>query len=88
MWSPRAETESCAPGRDSWRSFSHGQRHDGQHGLRLGVEDGLALAVQAIQTGNAEIVIAGGMESMTNAPYLLPQAAAASAWAMRPWLTR
>ena len=33
----------------------------------------VALAVQAIQTGNAEIVIAGGMESMTNAPYLLPQ---------------
>jgi acetyl-CoA C-acetyltransferase len=34
----------------------------------------VALAAQAIQTGNAEIVIAGGMESMTNAPYLLPQA--------------
>src|ERR1700721_2303232 len=37
-------------------------------GLKAG-----ALAAQAIQTGNAEIVIAGGMESMTNAPYLLPQ---------------
>jgi len=34
----------------------------------------VALAVQAVQTGNAEIVVAGGMESMTNAPYLLPQA--------------
>jgi acetyl-CoA C-acetyltransferase len=34
----------------------------------------VALAAQAIQTGNAEIVVAGGMESMTNAPYLLPQA--------------
>src|SRR6202453_3950181 len=34
----------------------------------------IALAAQAIQTGNAEIVVAGGMESMTNAPYLLPQA--------------
>ena len=33
----------------------------------------VALAAQAIQTGNAGIVIAGGMESMTNAPYLLPQ---------------
>jgi acetyl-CoA C-acetyltransferase len=33
----------------------------------------VALAAQAIQTENAEIVIAGGMESMTNAPYLLPQ---------------
>jgi acetyl-CoA C-acetyltransferase len=34
----------------------------------------VALAAQAIQTGNAEIIVAGGMESMTNAPYLLPQA--------------
>jgi acetyl-CoA C-acetyltransferase len=34
----------------------------------------VALAAQAIQTANAEIVVAGGMESMTNAPYLLPQA--------------
>jgi acetyl-CoA C-acetyltransferase len=35
-----------------------------------------ALASQAIQTGDADIVVAGGMESMTNAPYLLPQARA------------
>jgi acetyl-CoA C-acetyltransferase len=34
----------------------------------------VGLAAQAIQTGNSEIVVAGGMESMTNAPYLLPQA--------------
>jgi acetyl-CoA C-acetyltransferase len=34
----------------------------------------VGLAAQAIQTGNAEVVVAGGMESMTNAPYLLPQA--------------
>ncbi len=34
----------------------------------------VSLAAQAIQTGNAEIIVAGGMESMTNAPYLLPQA--------------
>jgi acetyl-CoA C-acetyltransferase len=34
----------------------------------------VALGAQAIQTGNAEIVVAGGMESMTNAPYLLPHA--------------
>jgi acetyl-CoA C-acetyltransferase len=36
----------------------------------------VALGAQSIQTGNAEIVVAGGMESMTNAPYLLPQARA------------
>jgi acetyl-CoA C-acetyltransferase len=34
----------------------------------------VALAAQAIQTGNAEVVVAGGMESMTNAPHLLPKA--------------
>lgn len=34
----------------------------------------VALATQSIQTGDADIVVAGGMESMTNAPYLLPQA--------------
>ena len=34
----------------------------------------VALAAQAIQTGNSEIVVAGGMESMSNAPYLLPNA--------------
>src|SRR5229473_760266 len=34
----------------------------------------VALAAQAVQTGDSSIVVAGGMESMTNAPYLLPQA--------------
>ena len=33
----------------------------------------VALAAQAIQTGNAEFEVAGGMESMTNCPYLLPE---------------
>ncbi len=34
------------------------------------------LADQMIQAGDADIVVAGGMESMTNAPYLLPGARA------------
>ncbi len=34
------------------------------------------LADQMIRNGDAEVVIAGGMESMTNAPYLLPGARA------------
>jgi acetyl-CoA C-acetyltransferase len=33
----------------------------------------VALAAQGIQTGDTQIVVAGGMESMTNCPYLLPQ---------------
>ncbi len=32
------------------------------------------LAAQAIRAGDAEVVVAGGMESMSNAPYLLPDA--------------
>src|SRR3981189_3419645 len=32
------------------------------------------MAAQGIQLGDTDIVVAGGMESMTNAPYLLPQA--------------
>jgi len=34
----------------------------------------VALAAQSVMTSAAEIVVAGGMESMSNAPYLLPQA--------------
>ena len=34
----------------------------------------VALAAQSVATGNAEIVVAGGLESMSNAPYLLPTA--------------
>lgn len=34
------------------------------------------LAAQAIRAGDADCIVAGGMESMTNAPYLLPQARA------------
>lgn len=32
------------------------------------------LAAQAVQLGDAEIIVAGGMESMSNAPYLLTKA--------------
>src|SRR5260221_10094080 len=34
----------------------------------------VALAAQAVQLGESEIVLAGGMESMSNCPYVLPQA--------------
>jgi acetyl-CoA C-acetyltransferase len=34
----------------------------------------IALAAQAIQSGNAEIIVAGGMENMSNAPFALPDA--------------
>src|SRR5256884_797378 len=34
----------------------------------------VALAAQAVTLGESEIVVAGGMESLSNCPYLLPQA--------------
>ena len=34
----------------------------------------VGLAAQAVQTGNSAIVVAGGMESMSNCPYLLTKA--------------
>ena len=34
----------------------------------------IMMAAQGVQLGDAEIVVAGGMESMSNAPYLLPKA--------------
>ncbi len=34
----------------------------------------IMLGVQSIKTGESEIVVAGGQESMTNAPYLMPNA--------------
>ena len=36
----------------------------------------VSLAAQAIKCGDAEVVLAGGTESMSNAPYLLPKARA------------
>lgn len=34
----------------------------------------VALAVQAIMTGDAEVIVAGGMENMSAAPYYMPKA--------------
>ena len=36
----------------------------------------VALAAQAVMTGESAVVVAGGMESMSNCPYLLPNARA------------
>ena len=38
--------------------------------------DAIGLADQLIRAGECDVVVAGGMESMTNAPYLLPKARA------------
>src|SRR5262245_19939728 len=66
-----------------------GQNPARQAALRGGLSDSVAalsinkvcgsglkavmLAAQGIATGDVEIAVAGGMESMSNAPYLLPR---------------
>lgn len=40
--------------------------------------DAIALADQLIRAGEFEVVVAGGQESMTNAPHLLPKSARGS----------
>jgi 3-oxoadipyl-CoA thiolase len=39
--------------------------------------DALAIAARAIRAGEADVVVAGGVESMSRAPFVLPKAAAA-----------
>lgn len=48
----------------------------------------IAYADQLIRLGELETAVAGGMESMTNAPYLLPGRGGAAALAMRTSSTR
>lgn len=45
------------------------------------------MAVQAIRCGDAELMIAGGQESMSQAPTCCPTAATASAWVTGTWWT-
>ena len=47
----------------------------------------LHLATQAIRCGDAEVIIAGGQESMSLAPYVMPGARPACAWATPSWST-
>jgi acetyl-CoA C-acetyltransferase len=46
----------------------------------------IATADQMIRAGEVEVVVAGGMESMTNAPFLLPQARAGARLGHAPML--
>lgn len=41
----------------------------------------VALAAQIIKSGDADIIVAGGMENMSQAPYLLKS----SRWGQRNW---
>ena len=47
----------------------------------------VGLAWQALQTGSADVVLAGGMENMSQVPYVLPGARWGSGWGMVPLKT-
>ena len=53
-----------------------GAGHDGQQDVRLRHEGGDARPPTRSRAGDASVVLAGGLESMTNAPYLLLKARA------------
>ena len=65
--------KSCTRSSHVCGTSKHSTSSDGQQSCGSGLKS-IAVAAQAIQTGDAEIVIAGGMDSMSNAPDLLPQA--------------
>ena len=48
--------------------------HDGQQDVRLGAWRRRCSRTTRSLAGSADVIVAGGMESMTNAPYLLPKA--------------
>ncbi len=60
-----------APGRGQGRHPDVGARADREQGVPVGL-NAIALADQEITLGRSDVVVAGGMESMTNGPHLLP----------------
>ena len=69
----RPGADPLAPGPDRRRDPEGGQLGDDQQGLRLRPARHVILD-QAIRAGDVEVGVGGGMESMSQAPYLLPQA--------------
>ena len=53
-----------------------GQLHDAVQDVRLGDEGDDARARRDSSPASNDVMVAGGMESMTNAPYLMPKARA------------
>ena len=62
-----------APGGARRRTAAVRAMHHRQQDVRLGHEDGHAGLRRAACARRRDIIVAGGMESMTNAPYLLPK---------------
>src|ERR1035438_5698448 len=67
----RARTEPRPPGGDRRGHRAGGPGDDDQHALRIRLK-AVAIASQMIRAADVEIVVAGGMENMTRAPYLMP----------------
>ena len=63
-----------APARQAaiFAGIPHGPRHHAEQGLRLRPQGGHLRRRRRSRCGDADVVVAGGMESMSNAPYLSP----------------
>ena len=59
-------------------------RHDGQQGLRLGPAGGHLRRARRSRSATRDVVVAGGMESMSNVPYYLRQGAPGLPHGQRP----
>jgi hypothetical protein len=67
-----------APGQPRRRAAAGGRLHHGEQDVRFGMRAAM-YAHDMLLAGSVDVMVAGGMESMTNAPYLCPRRAAASA---------
>jgi hypothetical protein len=74
--------ERRTPGDDPRRPSQGNDRHYGQQGVRLGHE-AIALAAATIKAGDNEVVVAGGMENMSDVPIVCPKPAGDTAWICR-----
>jgi acetyl-CoA acetyltransferase len=72
----RGQSQPRAHGRAARRPARQLGRRDAQPPVRLGL-DAVAMAARAIRGGEADLIIAGGSESMSRAPFVMPKATSA-----------
>ena len=70
----RGQPQRRAHGRAAGRPAGRGAGRDDQPPVRLGHGRAWARAARAIRCGEAELMIAGGVESMSRAPFVMPKA--------------
>ena len=71
----RGQPQRGADGRAASGPADVGPRHDGEPAVRIQSRRRHDRGSRQIETGDAEVVLAGGVESMTRAPWVLPKPA-------------